>query len=263
MLEENDVAVENISDETNQASSEPETTASTSEGKTVEAKEMAETETTKDVPFHEHPRFKELIEQKNAYEQRSKAMEEKYAQMERQLQELSKPKDMTPNKREAMINRLKGIDPEFADFISELAPVKSLEEMKNALMEQQQTQFRTQAVSEITKMHSENKIDPTLQAKYNQELELAYQRGQIRSMDDVKTIYKNIHDGYTKLLEDIRRRDRQSYVADKKTDTKAPTSQPKGKMATPAKPQFSKNKEEARAQIVAQYLAERTAGNDV
>lgn len=255
---------ENISDAT-EASSEPAeslgTETTTSEGDVAKAAKPEDS-----VPFHEHPRWKEMLDQRNKAEETAKSLQEKYAQMEARMRELSAPKGpQAPDKRTAMIERLKGIDPDFAEFISGLAPAQTVEDVKQALATERAEQFRSAAVSTVEKLHSENKVDPALQSRYNNELELAYSRGQIKSLSDVSALYKSIHEGYSKFIDDLKRKEREGYVASKKSDGKAPTSQPKGKPATPSSTKFeySKDPEERNAQIAKRYVDSMRASNDV
>lgn len=258
----------NSADEVVESSSETPDSGSDKAGGEAEATKEASSSAPQtknpEPPWHESPRFKEIIEQKNQAIAQAKALEQRTQQLEAKFLEMSKPKDQSLDKRAAMIERLKGIDPEFTEFLLELAPNKSIEAMKAELAQERQEKFRTSAVSEVERLHSDNKVAEGLKARYNAELELAYSRGQIRSMDDVKTLYKQIHDGYTKLLEDVRRSERETYVAGKKADASAPTSQPKGKPAQLSnKFNYSKDPEEARAQMVKRYVELSKANKDL
>lgn len=261
MEDNGELVSENISSETNEASPEPQESGSENKPEgAVEAKAEAKPTET---PFHEHPRWKEMLEQRNQSTEEAKMLRAEMARMQSQLQEFSKPK--TADKRTGMLEYLKGINPEFSDFLgTEFASQKDVSELKQMLQEAKEQQFRTAALSEVTKLHTDNKVDAALQQKYNTELEYAYATGRIKNIADISSVYKSVHEGYTKMLEELRRKDRETYVASKKTDAKTPNTQPKGSPAVnKSKVQYSRDPEEARAQMMKRYLEISKASNDV
>lgn len=212
-------------------------------------------------PFHEHPRFKELVEQKNQALEQSRRLQEQYAQMEAKIAQLSKK----PEPQDPLLARLKSIDPEFGERFEKLtATEKELAELRQWRQEMQEQQFVSSAVSKIKDLHSSNKVDANLAARYEKDLDSMYRAGQIRSMEDVEKAYKSIHEEYSALFDTVKRAERESYVVGKKADAKVPTSQPKGKTVPAAKAEaFSSNPSEARAQLVKRILSTAKAESEL
>lgn len=221
-------------------------------------------------PFHEHPRFKELVEQKNQALASQKALEERYQAMERQMQQFqqsqSQPKSQAQAEKDALIERLKGIDPEFATRMEQMSnALPQVEQMQKQFQEYQAEQVRVQAVSSVNSLHEQNKVSPEMKEIINSQLDLMAMQGQLKDLKDIPTAYKQIHEKYSKFVDSIKRSERESYVTAKKVDAKTPTSQPKGAPASPAskKPSFSKDPEVARQQIVSRYLKSSKAEADL
>lgn len=255
--------LETTSDASAESSSEtpsketPETEAST--------EESAAGIKTDNTPFHEHPRFKELVEQKNQALSAQKALEEKYAQMEAQFKKITESPKSTEAKTDAIIERLRGIDPEFAARMEQLSKaLPQVEQMQQRLQAYERQQEVQQAVGTINSLHEQNKVSPELKTFINNELDRLYMQGKLRG-PDVPAAYKAIYDQYSRFVDGIKRTERESYVASKKADSKAPTSQPKGAPARQGnqKPQFSKDPEIARQQVVSRYLKQAKAESDI
>lgn len=216
-----------------------------------------------DAPFHEHPRFRELVEQKNQYAEMVKRLETQQKAMEarfKSMEETSKPKVEDP-----LLKRLKDIDPEFGERFEKLSSQeRELQELRDWRNQMQEQQFVSSALSEIRGLHSKNNVSPELQAKYEKELDFAYRSGQIRSLDDVKATYKAVHEDYSKLLDSVKRSERESYVATKKKDGAIPASQPKGKPAGNTKgPEFSKDPTIARQELIKRILSASKEDNSL
>lgn len=214
-----------------------------------EAVETKQTSAEDNVPFHEHPRFKELVAQKNEAMEQAKTLSERYAQMEAQIRQLQTP---APKKEEnPLYSRLKGIDPEFGgEFEKVASSLKELEELKQWKAQFEQQQERTRLVTSVTQLHEQNKVSPELRELYNQQLEGVYARDPKSFAKDVNAAYKQVHDKMSKIFESVKRSDRESYVAGKRADASTP-SVTKGKPPSTSKDfKFSDNPEEARAQIV-------------
>lgn len=215
---------ENLNTDVEQVSSEP-----TVETQTPEPSKSPEAPTSEanNLPFHEHPRFKEVIEEKNKYREELAAQRAQLAELQKQFQAAQAPKETAPV--DAMYERLKGIDPEFADYIKELksgaSKASQLEEHLNSLKEEQ---FVQTAVSSVNSLHEKNAVVPELREIYNQQLDSMYRQGQIRNIQDVEKAYKTVHEQYTKVIDSIKRAERESYVSSKKETAKTPVSSPKG-----------------------------------
>lgn len=249
MLEENEL---NQSDASSEGSSEPQQSSSPSAD--TKPADQPNQELT-NVPFHEHPRFKELVEQKNQALAAQKDYEQRVGQMESQLKLLNDGK-LSQKQEDALISRLKGIDPEFGARIEKLnSALPTIEALQNKLQAMERQSFEEKAISQVNSLHDQFKVSKELKDLYNAQLYMAEQQGRIKSINDIPNVYKAIHESFSKILDGVKRTERESYVADKKKDNKVPTSQPKGKPALPDnKFKYSKDKEAAKAEVVSRYL---------
>jgi DNA repair exonuclease SbcCD ATPase subunit len=226
-------------------------------------------------PFHEHPRFKELVEQKNQALAAQRSLEQKLAQIEQRFSQQQQQQPQTPSKeeteRQALIEDLRKVDPRLAAQIeasykaqSTVAQLQAkLEQFEQAQRQtQQQAQIQT-AVSKINGLHEANKVSPEVRQFINDKMDLLYMQGKL-NVQNIDSEYKTAFDGISKYVEQLKRAERESYVADKKKDAAVPTSQPKGQPAKPApkKPQWSKDPEVARQQIVNRFLKQQAANKD-
>lgn len=247
-----------------QASQEPSKEESNITEEAKVAKAAAAPLEQKEAPFHEHPRFKEVIEQKNQAVSAVKDLEARYRQLEATLQKMQssapKPAD---NEREAFYKSLEGINPAFAKILKDqyesTKETQTIKEQMASLQREYQVanedRLRQAAVSEVTKLHTENKVSPEIQELYNNQLDAMARAGQLKSVEDVANAYKSIHTSYTKIFEGFRKAERESYVSAKKADSAIPSSQPKAAPAAKGKAfQYSKDPEEARAQMVQRVL---------
>lgn len=212
-------------------------------------------------PFHEHPRFKELVEQKNQFAEQSRKMEAQLAEMQRQLQ-ASKPAPAKP--ADPMLERLKGIDPEFAAYMEKLsgtqAELQGLREWKQQL---ESDRIRTEAISTVNKLHSENKVPKELQDVYNTMIESRIVKMPNARIDDIPKVFKEVHEMYSKIIDGVKRSERESYLTGKKQDAAIPAPT-KGKPVTPSgKFEWSKNPDEARSQMVKRIMKMSKASNEV
>ena len=207
------------------------------------------------------------MEQKNQAIAQQKALEERYAAMEARMQQFSQqPKAQPQAEKNALLERLKGIDPEFAAMQEKLHnTLPTVEALQKELQTYKQDQIRNQAVQSINSLHESNKVSPEMREFINSQLDLAAMRGTLKDLSEIPNAYKNVHEQYKKFEDGIRRAERESYVTAKKVDSKTPTSQPKGAPASPApkKTEFSKDPELARQQIVSRYLKTAKAEADL
>lgn len=223
-------------------------------------------EEKRELPFHEHPRFKELIEQKNQFKQQVDQYTRQMADMERRFAELQKQN--TPKPQDALMERLKGIDPEFADRFGKLNKVdeveKQLQEFNEWRQEQAQERVRMEARSSIEKLFSENNVPKEMREIYEDRITAAANRDPNLGVGDLPRVFKSIHDQMSSLLDRTKRETTKSYVTDKSATAQKPSSQPKGKApAVGKKAEFSKDPAQARAEMVKQILAQSKAEKDI
>jgi hypothetical protein len=129
--------------------------------------------------------------------------------------------------------RLKEIDPEFAERFETLDKTREqIAELSQWKQAQEMERVRSNAVNTINTLHSQNKVPAEMQEFYNSQLEARYMQNPQAFLKDIQGAYKSIHEQVSKILEARDRAARESYVTEKKKDTKVPASQPKGKPAS-------------------------------
>lgn len=262
MSDEIDVQEESSSSEQTQ---QPEAEAPAESTEPVEKAESAKED---NVPFHMHPRFKEIVEQKNKFAEESKQFQSKLAELERRFQdsqraqEAAKPKPVDP-----LMERLKGIDPEFANAFGKINKLdevqQQLESFKHWQQAQEAQKTQLEARSSLEKLYTDNKVAPELRELYENSLIAASNKDPSLTPKDLPRVFKTIHEGMSKLFDKAQREKLASYVETKSKDASTPQPQSKGKMVKPGKPEYSKDPYEARSQLVQQILKEAKASKDI
>lgn len=219
-----------------------------------------------ETPFHEHPRFKELVDQKNKALESTRALELKLAQLEGRL---SQPQSAAKQaERDELIEDLKKIDPRLAARLEAFgASSKTIEQLQAKLdqfekFQQQQSEQTVvkESVARINSWHESNKVAPQIREAINARLDVLYMQGKLNPQN-LEQAYKAAYEPYKAYAEEIKRETLKGYVPAKKADASAPTSQPKG---TPAKakpaeaPKF-KDKEELRAAVAKEFVQQQRA----
>lgn len=244
--------IENQSDVQNEVSSEPQSDTQVEESGQQAAKPEASSQST-ELPFHEHPRWKEVMAERNAERQQRQALEQRLAQLEQGKQEVKKPAV------DPMYERLKGIDPEFADYMQGLKTRAEKAEALEARLEQfEQVQFANAAKSTFSELNAANKVSPELSKLYEQQLEAAYARGEFKDLSGLKETYQRVHETFSEILKSQERSVLENYTKSKKQDATKPASQPKGKPASsaPSKPM-------SRSELVQSVLKQTRASSDL
>lgn len=233
---------------------------SADEASKSESSAPAEQPKQSEPPFGEHPRFKELIQQKNELSTRLQDMERSFKELQGKVDQSNKPV-AAASKEAALISRLKGIDPEFGTWAEQQEALKA--QLAEFTQWRQQSEARTtqEAVaSGLEKLHSEYKVPEgaknIYQAMIREQATLNPQLG----LKDLPTVYKQVHETVSKLLEAQKRDALASYSKEKAVDSKMP---PASKVqAAPSKPgaskqaaaKYSSDPTEARAQVVSNAL---------
>lgn len=264
-MEENEgLEVENESGATDEgASPEPSTTEGQAEAPGKEASNN-KPETT---DFNEHPRFKELIEQKNYERTQREYFQKRLEQLETKMSQPAQTQKQQEAKDE-LIEDLEKIDPRLAARLKQFTEshstvqdlVKKLEGFEKQNTEREQMQTVNTAVSKINSWHDSNKVSPEVKQIINDKLDLLYGQGKL-NLQNLEKTYNDTFAGLKKFEDAIKRSERESYVKGKKEDAAVPTSQPKGMpaKAAPKKPTWSKDPELARAQVVSRFLKQQSA----
>jgi hypothetical protein len=250
-------------DASNEVSSEPqmETAEEQPEAEAQPAQASQSEDTQK--PFHEHPRFRELIEQKNQIAERATQYEKQLADLQRRLDTMSKP-EAQKAQEDALIARLKGIDPEFGSRIEQLqSKLSKLDELESKLQSWETRSVETEAKSQLSQLYTEHKVPANLQARYEREIRMIAAENPNIQLTDLPKVFKKVHEEYTSFIDSVKRSERESYVTGKKADASAPVSQPKGKPASANKNQFSKDPAKARQEMVEEVLKSVRGSNEV
>ncbi|HYE72212.1 MAG TPA: hypothetical protein VEF04_02735, partial [Blastocatellia bacterium] len=231
-----------------------ESTDSQSVETSAQQSEVSQEQSEKQVPFHEHPRFKELIDYRRQSEERLAAYEQQIQEMQRMYQEALKARQPQPEIN-PFVAKLKEIDPRYGEWAESVEARAS----KAEAVEQELQQLRTERLinqyeSAVERLHSEHKTPDTMKARIKRELDAAVIRGEVK-LQDVPRAYKQAFDDYTKWLDEVKRSERASYVQDKSKDATAPSSQPKGKLPPRnEKGQFTGDRESDLAMIAKRAL---------
>lgn len=241
------------SDVTEDSSSESQSDAQPAQQNAAPAKEEQR------IPYE---RFQEMVAKRQEAEARMQQYEQRMAEMERQFRETQRPKE---EPKDPMYDRLKGIDPEFADYVKGLSTRAAKAEALEQRLEQfERQQFANSAVSKFESLNKANNVSPELAQLYKSELELAYANGKIKDLSHMEQAYKSIHERTQKFLQAQERATIEKYTASKKKDASAPTAQGRGKAPVQGqKTEFSKDPREAKAQLIKNIAGALRAGRDV
>ncbi|MDE2105718.1 MAG: hypothetical protein KGL39_51315 [Patescibacteria group bacterium] len=220
----------------------------------AQGSESQEQHKPSDVPFHEHPRFKELVEQKNQFASQFKDSQKVINQLYQKLQSLEQSSQAQRAQEDALHARLKGIDPEFGERFSKLdGSLKELEQLKAWKQEMEMNQVRQQGVQMVNDLHTQNKVSKEMQDIYNSQIETMVRGNPNLGLRDLPEVYKDVHERMSKVLDSIKRTERESYVQGKKQDASTPASpkQPPGNKAANSKGfEYSKDPLTAKHQLV-------------
>ena len=251
-------------EEQQEVSSEP---TESSEGESQDSTQTEQQETRSQpqpVPFHEDPKVQDYIQRQTEKQMRElqRTYDMQLQQLKSQFEQQSRP---TQTKEDALLARLKGIDPEFGDRFAKLdTAAQKLEQFEQWQKQQEARQSYDRAMNEVSRLHSENNVPDELKPFYNARIQELASSDPSLSLNDLPEIYKQVHDQFVDVVNTIRREERSSYVTEKQKVAKAPTSQAKGQPVTPGKkPQFSKDPVEARNQLIQRVLKTARSENDI
>lgn len=237
-------------DSSSESQSDAQTAAHGSEPKKVEE------------PRIPYERFQEMVAQRKEAELKMQQYEQRMADMERRYQEAQKPKTV---ERDPMYERLKGIDPEFAEYLNDVrSQALSAKELREELNNMKQEQFVSSALGKFAELNKVNNVSPELANLYQAQIDLAYRDGKIKTLSDLEKTYNELHGSTSKFLQAQERSIIEKYTSSKKADAKAPAAQSKGRAPSQSKTvEFSKNPQEAKAQLIKHIAGSLKAGRDI
>lgn len=238
-----------------------------SEAAQSESSQQDVASTKQETPFHEHPRFRELVEEKNTYKTKYSDLERQFQEMSAQfaeMQKASQQKQTNNNNQpsyDQILNRLKDIDPEFAQFQSALhqelqavPQLKSeLEQFREWKYNMEVEQLRTQAESTLESLYKENNVPDELKNLYRSNIENLVYKNDKATLNDLKDYFKQTHEGLSKFFEDRDRKKLSSYQTEKKKD-QVPATQTGGQAPSAKKADAKPMSMEEKIRLVAEGL---------
>lgn len=227
----------------------------------VGAEQQAAAQETKEeklTPFHEHPRFKEVIEQNRGYKSELEQTKSVINQLQQQLDMIKQqtaPK--TEPVKDPFLADLEKINPAYAKSLQSIYDrAGKTEELERRLAAYESQQFAEKAYAHFDKLLATAKVPEEMKSVYTDAVEAeVYRReskGQKLGLGDLDAIFNSFHSKYSKFLEERERQITAKYVTTKKSD-----STPKG--ATGGAPSVPGAKKIAAGDISAQakWLADQ------
>lgn len=186
-----------------------------------------ETKQEKEPPFHEHPRFKELIEQNRAFKDSESQRAQAFESMQRELsalREASKPK-VEPVK-DPFLADLEKVNPAYAKSLQSMYDrAAKAEDIERRLQQYESQQFAEKAYNHFDNLLKTAKVSDVDKEMYKDAIEARVFRmeaqGKKLGLKDLDGIFNEFHTKYAKQLEDRNRDLLKGYVKEKAKD-KAP-----------------------------------------
>lgn len=188
------------------------------------------TEKEPEVPFHEHPRFKELIEQNRSYRESESLRTSALESMQRELaalREANKPKTEPP--KDQFLADLEKVNPAYAkSFQAVMEQAAKATQIEQRLQQYEAQQFAEKAVGHFNKLLETSKVSDPMDRKLYERAVRAevYERearGEKLGIKDLDKIFSEFHGEYSKAMEERNRKLTASYVQAKAGD-RAPKS---------------------------------------
>lgn len=213
-------------------SSAPEQTSDSNQQTTDTSQEhVAQTQSEDNTPFHKHPRWQEMMERSRAAEERNSQYERQMEQYQRQLGEMEKRFQSfnQPQKpANPFVEKLKEIDPRYGEWAESMeSRASKAEQLENDLKQLRYERLVEKYESSVDRLHNDLKTPAEVRELVKSRLDALAQTGQV-NLQNLQQAYKAEAEKYTKLVDQIRRAERESYTKAKAADTQAPTAAPKG-----------------------------------
>lgn len=192
------------------------------------------------IPFHEHPRFRELIEQNRSMREQESLRGQVLDNLQRELailREQAKPKVEQP--KDPFLAALESVDPKYAQSLQGIyGKAAKVEQLEQRLAQYEQQQYAKEAQGHFNKLLDTNKVtDPFDRKVYERAVRAeVYEResqGQKLSLKDLDKIVNDFHTDYSKTMEERSRKVTASYVQ-AKTGDRTPKATTGGAAITPA-----------------------------
>lgn len=223
------------------------------------------------VPFHEHPRWKEVIEERKQYKEQLDEQRRLTQQLAEKLEQFEKSNPPQIQKDE-LLEQIRAVNPQFAERFEQMQQrLSSLDSVEEKIQQYEQSQ-KQQAIEQqrnlvqkqIADLHSEYKVPENLRERYQREVTAIAMNDPSLRIEDLPKVYKAVHEDYSKFLEGFKRETTQSYAQSKQKDAVPPTS---SKSASASKstsnPKGVVDRDEMLKSIVDNALHRRRAQQDV
>ena len=247
-MEDNDTesSVEASETDVTDSTSTVEESAPQAEPTDAEPTEAAqEKQEEKLAPFHEHPRFKELIEQNRLAKEQSEKYQQDFYRLQAQLEALkeqSKPK--VEEVKDQFLADLEKVNPAYAKSLEPIyAAAAQAQKLEQRLAQFEQAQFAEKAVSHFNKLLDDNKITDPMDRKIMERAVRAevYERearGAKLTLKDLDKITNDFHAEYKATMDARERAITAKYVQAKTQDKAAPKGATGGAATTPGMKKF-------------------------
>jgi hypothetical protein len=217
-----------------------------------------------EIPFHEHPRFKELISEKNQYRSEVQAYAKKMQELEARI--AASTPQAQPQKDELM-ERLKGIDPVFAERFGKLNEVDQLKQELNEFRQwrEQSAALQTQQSIQSTKesFYNENKVPADRKDLYEALVASTATANPNLQISDLPKVLKDVHEKIGKMFSTVERTTAKNFVDSKKADASKPAPLKKGAPAQSVSKESNMSRNDIREAIKAEALAEARANKNI
>lgn len=255
-MEENEVSSEQTGDTTVAEESAPQAEPVVAETQASAPEKEPE---EKPAPFHEHPRFKELIEQNRGYKSELEQAKELLGRFQRELDTVKQAVPKKEEPKDPFLADLEKVNPAYAKSLQAMYEQAGLAKtLKSELDQMKQQQFAEKAYSHFDKLLSDNKVTDDLgrdvyRSAVEAEVYRREQRGEKLGLKDLDTIFNQFHAKYAKAMEERDRKITASYVTAKKKDT-APTTQTGGGAVSSTPKKLAANDFAGQAKWLAQQI---------
>lgn len=176
--------------------------------------------------FIDHPRFKELIEQNKGYRSELDNNRKALAELQQKYTEFSAPKAQ-PVQAHPFISDLEKINPQYAEYLRSLeGQVKELSSVRSDIDAFKNQNILKEYESGISRLFSESKVSEPLQSVYRELLDSKAMSGKY-GLQDLPTLFKEIHGRLSGVFDNQRKEVTASYVADKTKAANVPNTAPK------------------------------------
>lgn len=173
-----------------------------------------------EAPFHEHPRFREIIDQNKGYRSELETLKKQLAEISanRSQPQQNKP-DIHP-----FVQELEKINPEYAKYIQGLEQkVSRIDSLDSKLSQWENMSMRDKYEASVSKMLDENKVSAPLKAVYKELLDAKALSGQY-TLNDLSRVFSDIHSTVSGALDAQKKEAISSYVKDKSKSASIPVS---------------------------------------